>query len=103
MTKYSQDSERWASSKRFKNLGQNYGVNLSSSKTGSCSCQCSTTLYRENKERQKSVRNIQLQLRMMLVNSRSNVGHFWSLDQKRNDTELILINQTEIVTKLLNK
>ena len=50
--KYSQDSLRWASSKRFKNLWQNHSVNLSSSKTGSSSCQCTTTLYGENKETQ---------------------------------------------------
>ena len=32
----------------------------------------------------------------MLADSRSDVGHFVGLDQRRNGTELILINQTEI-------
>ena len=51
----------------------------------------------------KSVRTIQLQLRIMLADSRADVGHSWDLDQRRNGTELTLINQTEIGTKLLNK
>ena len=54
--RYSQDSQGWASSKRFKHLWQNYSVSLSSSPTGSSSCQCTTTLYGENKETQKNVR-----------------------------------------------
>ena len=101
--KYSQDSLHCASSKRFKNLSQNYSVNLSSSKTGSSSCQCTTTLYGENEETQKSVRNFQLELRIMFGDSRSDVGHFWDLNQRRNGTELILINEMEIGTRLLNK
>ena len=56
--KYSQDSQRWASSKRLRNIWQKYIVNLSISKTGSSSCQCTTTLYGENKETQKSLRKI---------------------------------------------
>ena len=55
---YSQDSQRWASSKRLRNIWQKYIVNLSISKTGSSSCQCTTTLNGENKETQKSVRKI---------------------------------------------
>ena len=34
---------------------------------------------------------------------RSDVGHFWDLNQRRNGTELILINEMEIGTRLLNK
>ena len=30
-------------------------------------------------------------------------GHFWDLDQRRNGTEPILTNQTEIGTKLLKE
>ena len=57
----------------------------------------------ENKETQKNVRRILLQLRIMLADSRSDVGHFWNLDQRRNGTELILINQMENGTRLLNE
>ena len=44
------------SSNRFKNLRKNCSVSLSSSKAGSSSCQCSTTLYgeKENAEKCKS-------------------------------------------------
>ena len=61
-------------------------MNLSSSKTGSSSCQCTTTLYGENEETQKSVRKIQLTLRIILADSRAGIGHFWGLDQGRNGT-----------------
>ena len=56
--KYSQESQRWASSRRFKVWWETYSVNLSTSKTGSSSCQCTTTLHGEQKEVQKDV-NIQ--------------------------------------------
>ena len=55
--KYSQDSRRWTSSKRFKNFFQTYSVNLSSSTTGSSSCQCRTTWYGESKETRKKCEN----------------------------------------------
>ena len=42
---YSQDSLHWEFSKRFKGWWLNYTVNLSSSKVGSSSCQCTTSLY----------------------------------------------------------
>ena len=50
-----QDSLHWAFSKRFKNWRLNCNVNQSSSKGGSSSCQCTTTLYGENEETQKNV------------------------------------------------
>ena len=76
---------------------------MNSSNTGSSSCSCTTTSYGENKETQKSVRTFQLKLRIMLADSRSDVGLFGDLDQRRKGTELALINQKEIGTKLLNK
>ena len=78
-------------------------MNLSSSKIGSSSCQCTTTLYGENEETEKNVRQILLQLRLMFADSRSDVGHCWDLDQRRNGAELILKNQMEIGTRLLNE
>ena len=48
-----QDSQRWASSKRFTNLCKIFSVNVSSSTTGSSSCQCTMTLHGETKEIQK--------------------------------------------------
>ena len=41
------------------------------------------------------MKRILLQLRIMLADSRSDVGHFGDLDQRRNGTGLILINQME--------
>ena len=46
-------------------------VNLHSSKTGSSSCQFTTTLYWENKDTQKNVKIIQLQFEDL----RACVGH----------------------------
>ena len=65
-------------------------MNMSISTTGSSSCQCATTLYGQNKETQKSVNIIHLQLRIMLADFRAVVGHSWDLDQKRNGTGLVL-------------
>ena len=45
----------------------------------------------------KSVNIIQVQLRNMFADFRAVVGHSWDLDQKRNGTELTLINTAEIV------
>ena len=59
------------------------------------------TLYEKNEEKQKHVLRILLQLRIMLADSCWDVGHFWDLDQRINGTELVLINQMEIGTKLL--
>ena len=51
--KYSQESQRWPSSRRFKVWWETYSVILSSSTTGSSSCQCTATLHGEKKETQK--------------------------------------------------
>ena len=55
------------------------------------------------KELQKCVNTIHRQLRIMLADSLAVVGHSWDLGQKRNCTELPLINPTEPGTKLPNK
>ena len=47
----------------------------------------------------KNVRRILLRLWIMLADSRSDVGHFWDVDQRRNGTEPILVNQVENGTK----
>ena len=83
---FSQDSQLWAFSKRFKHLWLNCSVNLSSSKEGSSSCHCTTTLYGENEETQKSVLRIVVQLRNVLANSCPDIGHSRDLDQRRNGT-----------------
>ena len=41
-----------------------------------------------------------LQLRNALADSLAVAGLYWDLDQKRNGTEPIRINQTEIVAEL---
>ena len=96
--KCSQDSRRGASSKRFKTWWKVFSVNLSSSTTGSLSCQC--TVHGEKTETQKSVFWILLKLRSMLACSLAVVGRSWDLDQKMNGMGPIPINQTEIGTEL---
>ena len=93
--KYSQESQRWPSSRSFKVQWETYSVNLSSSKTGSSSCQCTTTLHGEKKETQKDVNATHRQLQNMLENSLAVIGLSWSLDQKRNGTEPAQINPTD--------
>ena len=58
------------------------------------------TLHGEETETQKRVFRILLKLRSMLAGSLAVVGHSWDLDQKRNGTGPILMNQTEIGTEL---
>ena len=53
--KSSQDSRRWASSKRFKNWWTFFSVTLSISTVESSSCQCSMTLDGEKTTSQKNV------------------------------------------------
>ena len=99
--KYSQDSQHLASSNRIKNLWKNDSVVQSSSKAGSSSCQCSTTLYGEKKKMWRNV--ILTQLRIMLADFLAVMDHSWDLDHKRNGTELVLISLMEFGTQLLKK
>ena len=80
--------------------GRLYSVNLSSSTVKSSSCQCATTLYGGKTETHKGVNTIHRDLRSVLVDSLVVVGISWDLDQKRNGTELSLMNPTEIGTEL---
>ena len=68
---------------------------------GSSSCQCSTTLYGEIKEMKRNVKIILVKWRTMLADFLAVIGHSWDLDQKRNGTELTLINLMEFELKLL--
>ena len=85
--KYSQESQRWASSRRFKVWWETHSVNLISSKTRSFSCQCTTTLNGKQKETKKDVNTIHRQLRINLANSLAVIGLSWGLDQKRSGAE----------------
>ena len=78
--KYSQESQGWASSRRFKVQWQIYSVNRSTSMTGSFSCQWTMTLCGENEEIKNNVNTIHRQLRSMLVKSLAVVGLSWDLD-----------------------
>ena len=80
---------------RFNSWWLNYSVNLSISNVGSSSCHRTRTLYGENKETHNN--------KIMLADSCWNVGHLWTLDQRRNGTQLVLMNQTEIWTNLLKE
>ena len=75
------------------------------------SCQRVTTLYVEtqkcvtssvNRITKKDVNTTHRQLRIMLAHSLAVVGLSWGLDQKRNGTELTLLNPTDPGTKLQN-
>ena len=50
---------------------------------------CTTTLHGKNKETQKSVKIIQLQLRIMLADFRAVFGRSWDLDQKEMARKLL--------------
>ena len=78
-------------------------VNLSTLRTGSHSCQCTMTLHEEQKEVQTYVNTIHRLLRIMLADFLAVTGLSWSLEQKRNGTEVILADQSDLGTKLLNK
>ena len=78
-----QDSQHWEFSKRFKNWWLICSVNVSTSKVGSSSCQCTTTLYGENEEMQRNVKVIFAKLRIMLANSLADVGHFLGLGSEK--------------------
>ena len=54
-----------------------------------------------DKGNSKNVKIINERLRFMLEDFLAVNGHSWDLDQKRNGTEPILINQMENGTKLL--
>ena len=99
----SQESQRWASSKRFKNWWQIYSVNRSTSKAGSCSCQCTTTLYGTQWETKNNVYTIHRQLRITLANSLAVIGLYWDLDQKKSGSEPTLTNQTDHGIEWLKK
>ena len=75
-------------------------MNLSISTAESSSCQCMMTLYGEKTETQRSVFRILLKIRSTLAGFLAVVGHSWDLDQKRNGTRPVLINQMEIGTEL---
>ena len=87
--KISKDSLHWAFLERFKNTWKDHlHVNVHRHCVG------------ENEETQKRVLRILLQLRIMLANSCPDTGRSWDLDQRRNGAKPILINGTEIGTKL---
>ena len=53
--------------------------------TGSSSCQCSTTLYREPKEMEKNEKVMFTKLRILAADFLAIIGHSWCLDQKRHE------------------
>ena len=61
------------------------------------------TLHEEQKEVQTYVNTIHRLLRIMLADFLAVTGLSWGLEQKRNGTEVILADQSDLGTKLLNK
>ena len=82
-------------------INERHTVSLSISTAKSSSCQCSTTLYGEKMQRHNEAMLTKLRI-VMLAGSLAVVGHSWDLDQKRNGTRPVQINQTEIGTELQN-
>ena len=62
-------------------------MNKRNSQAGSSSCQCSTTLYGEQTEKNRNVLRIQIKFRSTLAGFFVVVFHSWDLDQKRNGTK----------------
>ena len=60
-------------------------------------------IFMERTGKHRIFLRILLQLRIMLADSCLDVGHFGDLDQRRNGMVLILINQTEMGTRLLKE
>ena len=69
--------------------------NLSFLRDELSSCQCITTLHGEKKETEKPVLRILQLLKIMVENSRKDIGRFLCLDQKRSGTQLTCTNRTE--------
>ena len=74
------ESNRWnADGVRAENIPksnerQTYSVSLRTSKAGSSSCRCTTTLNGKQKETKDNVNTIHRQLRIMLANSLAVIG-----------------------------
>ena len=100
--KYPQDSLHWAFSRRFKKYDRislwARAVPRKDHLHVSVQRHCVGRTRKQN-----NARRILSQLRNMFADSRSDVGHFWDLDQRRNGTELTVINQMENGTRLLNE
>ena len=76
-------------------------MNLSTSKEGSSSCQCATTMHGESEETQKIVLRMLTELLSMVEDSREDIGRFQGLDRRRHGVELLSTNPMENGTKLL--
>ena len=70
-------------------------MNLSTSKTGSSSCQFTTTLNGKHNKTKNNVNISHRQLRIMLANSLAVIGLSWTMDQKKSGTEPTLTNQMD--------
>ena len=66
----------------------------------SSSCQCLTTLYGMQKETKNNVHTIHRQLQKYARKFPRGHWSFWSVDQKRNGTELKITNEMDPGTKL---
>ena len=80
-----------------------YSVNRSTSKAGSSSCQCSTTLYAMQEEIKNNVNTIHRQLRNTLANSLAVIGLSWGPHQMKKGTEPVLTNQAEEMMENLSR
>ena len=70
-------------------------MNRGTSKTGSSSCQSTTTFDGKKKETKKDVNTIHRVLRNMLGNSFAVIGLSWGLDQKKSGAPPTLTNQMD--------
>ena len=99
----SQDSRQRASSVRFRKWWAKYSVFQRTSKAGSSSCQCSTTLYGMRKEMKNYVKIIQKEFKNTLEDFLAVIGLSLDLVQKRSDTPHTIANQTDVGIGLRRK
>ena len=93
---FSQDLLQWEFSLKFNRWWRNWGVNLSNSKKGSSSCQCTMTLFGEHQEIMEIVWRIPGMLEHIPRGFRTDVGHFWDLVVRKSGTELMSASQMEL-------
>ena len=81
--RFSQDSRQRPSSKKFRIRRANYSVIQRISKTGSSSCQCSTTVNGKQEEMKNYAKIIRKVLQNTLDIFVAVIGTSWDLDQRK--------------------
>ena len=99
----SQDSRQRLCSKKFRIRWASYSVIQRISKTGSSSCQCSTTLNGKQEEVKNDAKIIRKVLQNTLDNFLAVFGLSWGLNPRKSGTELRMAYQVDIGRKQRRK